>query len=83
MKRRLFEKGLEKALERKEPDTPRRAKKLDGKGEAHLIAIACSKTPTGRNNWTLKMLAEELVTLEVVDTISSVKKLVYPSRKEC
>lgn len=44
-------------------------RKLDGVGEAKLIQLACSKPPEGRSSWTLRMLADELVTLEVVDSI--------------
>jgi hypothetical protein len=44
--------------------------KLDGDGEARLIALACSEAPDGRKHWTLQMLADRLVVLDVVDTIS-------------
>jgi hypothetical protein len=43
---------------------------LDGDGEARLIQIACSKPPEGRNRWTLQMIADKLVELEVVESIS-------------
>ena len=61
--------GLEAALERKPPDRvyPRR---LDGAREAHLVALACSPAPAGRERWTLRLLATELVRLAVVETIS-------------
>ncbi len=42
---------------------------MDGAGEARLVALACSKAPTGRVSWTLQMLADRLVELEVVDSI--------------
>lgn len=45
-------------------------RKLDGAGEARLVALACSKAPHGREKWTLQLLADELVTLAVVDEIS-------------
>jgi transposase len=45
-------------------------RKLDGAGEARLIQLACSKAPDGRDKWTLQLLADELVTLAVVDEIS-------------
>lgn len=45
-------------------------RKLDGAGEARLVALACSKAPNGREKWTLQLLADELVTLAVVDEIS-------------
>ena len=61
--------GLDAALERKPPDRvyPRR---LDGAQEAHLVALACSAPPAGRERWTLRLLARELVRLEVVETVS-------------
>ncbi len=43
---------------------------LDGNGEAHLVALACSAAPDGRARWSLRLLADELVRLEVVDGIS-------------
>jgi hypothetical protein len=46
-------------------------RKLDGRGEAQLVALACSKAPDGREHWSLQLLADELVTLAVVDGISS------------
>ena len=48
----------------------RRQKKLDGQGEAHLIALACGKPPEGRASWTLKLLADRLVEREIVESIS-------------
>ena len=45
-------------------------KKLDGKGEARLIALACSKPPEGRAKWTLRLLADKMVELEIVDEIA-------------
>jgi len=64
------EQGLEAALARKRP-TGRQYRKLDGAQEAQLIALACSAPPTGRARWTLKLLADKLVTLDVVDRISA------------
>jgi transposase len=63
--------GLEAALQRKEQARPRRERKLDGEGEAHLIALACSQPPEGRDRWTLQLLADQLVRLEVVESISA------------
>ena len=63
--------GLEAALERKEQAHPRRERKLDGEGEARLIALACSEPPQSRDRWTLQLLADELVRLEVVESISA------------
>ena len=62
--------GLEAALGRKKQACPSRERKLDGEGEARLIAVACSEPPEGRDRWTLELLADELVRLEVVDSIS-------------
>ena len=61
--------GLEAALQRKAPDRLYQ-RKLDGEQEAHLIALACSAPPEGRQCWTLQLLAERLVALDVVDTVS-------------
>lgn len=61
--------GLEAALERKKQARPPREYKLDGEGEARLIAVACSEAPEGRDRWTLELLAHELVLLKVVDSI--------------
>ena len=59
--------GLAAALWRRRP--PARPRKLDGAGEAHLIALACSAPPAGRRRWALRLLADRLVELEVVDAI--------------
>ncbi len=56
--------GMEAALQRKP-----RPSKLDGVAQAELVRLACSTPPPGRARWTLKLLAAELVALEVVDTI--------------
>ncbi len=61
--------GLEAAVDRKAPDRAYR-RKLDGQQEAHLVALACSAPPEGRKRWTLRLLAERLVRLEVVDAVS-------------
>jgi transposase len=62
------EEGLQDALSRK-PTAGHRLRKLDGEGEARLIAVACSPAPEGRERWTLELLADKLVELKVVDTI--------------
>ena len=69
VRRQCVEEGLEAALERKHPDRVY-ARTLDGVGEAHLVALACSDPPTGRERWTLRLLADELVRLEVVAAVS-------------
>ena len=61
--------GLQAALERKKR-TRERSRKLDGEGEARLVSLACSEPPAGRARWTLRMLGDRLVELEVVDSIS-------------
>jgi hypothetical protein len=68
--RQLFvEEGLQAALS---PRPSRRVweYKLDGTGEAHLIALACSAPPAGQARWTLRLLAEKMVDLAYVDTLS-------------
>ena len=69
VRRRFVEQGVDAAVGRKQRDRPGRQRKLDGRGEARLIALACSAPPGGRKEWTLKLLADKLVELEVVDTI--------------
>jgi transposase len=61
--------GIEVAVNRRE-QTCRRKRIIDGEKEAHLIAIACSKAPTGRSDWTLQMLADKMVELKHVDRVS-------------
>jgi hypothetical protein len=65
----VFE-GLEAALQRKTREHPPVARKLDGAGEAQLIALACSKPPTGYAKWTMQLYADKLVELQVVESIS-------------
>ncbi len=69
VRRRYVADGLDAALTRKAPNrvSPRR---LDGAAEAHLVALACGDPPAGRERWTLRLLADELVRLEVVETVS-------------
>jgi transposase len=69
VRQRFVEQGFEAAL------VPARSKriytrKLDGKQEAKLIALACSKPPAGKNRWTLRLLADEAVELQIVDSLS-------------
>lgn len=63
------EQGLIAALNRK-PNPHPKQKKMDGQQEAHLIALCCSSPPEGRSSWTMKLLADELVRLEIFDTVS-------------
>jgi len=69
VRERFVEEGFDAAL------LPKRgqrvyARKLDGRQEARLIALACSRPPAGKARWTLRMLADEMVELEVVDSLS-------------
>ena len=66
---RCVEEGPDAAL-RPRPSGQLRLRKLDGAQEAHLIAVACSPPPEGRKRWTLRLLADKLVKLEVVDAVS-------------
>ncbi len=68
VRQELVESGLEAALYRCKP-TGRQYRKLEGAQEAQLIALACSTAPEGRARWTLKLLAQRMVELEVVDAI--------------
>jgi len=70
VRQRFVEQGFEAALERKQRDKPPRPIKLDGRAEARLIALACSQPPEGRAVWTMQLLADKLVELEVVESIS-------------
>ncbi len=69
LRQRLVEDGFDAALVRK-PRLRQRPPKLDGEKEARLVALACSSPPEGRARWTLQLLADKLVELQVVDSIS-------------
>lgn len=70
VRKRAVEEGPTAALERKRRLTPPTPAKLDGDGEARLVALACSQPPEGRSHWTMQLLADELVVLGVVDAVS-------------
>ncbi len=70
VRQRLVEDGLDAALTHKPQCRPSRQPVLDGAAEARLIAVACSEPPDGRAAWTLKLLADRLVELEVVESVS-------------
>lgn len=70
LRRRLVTEGFEVVLEGKSRESSPTPPLLDGKGEAKLIALRLGKPPAGYGRWTLHLLAEELVALEVVDSIS-------------
>jgi Homeodomain-like domain len=61
--------GLDAALDRKPPARQYR-RTLDGRQEARLVALACSAPPEGRKRWTLRLLSERLVALQVVESVS-------------
>ncbi len=69
VKRRFVEEGLEVALEKRKP-TRQYVKKADGDFEAHLITLSCSQPPEGYARWSLRLLADKMVELEHVDSVS-------------
>ncbi len=70
VRQRFVECGFRETLDGKRPDEPPRAKLLDGKQEAQIIATRLGQPPTGYANWTLRLLARKVVELEIVETIS-------------
>jgi len=70
LKKRFVEEGLAAALERKQREKPPREVIFDGAFEARLIALACSKTPEGRQRWTVRLLAEKAVELNLALSVS-------------
>lgn len=70
VRQRLVEEGLSVALNRQEQQN-RRQRLLDGEKEAHLIALTCSSPPEGQGRWTMKMLAERMVQLGHLESISN------------
>jgi hypothetical protein len=69
VKQRFVEEGFEVCLERK-PMSKVKEKKADGEVEAHLIALSCSKAPKGFSRWSLRLLAERMVEMQYVESIS-------------
>jgi transposase len=69
VRKQYFEEGLEAALNRRPPNREYH-RKLDGEQEARLIALACSEPPEGQARWSLRLLADRMVELEVVDDLS-------------
>ena len=69
VRKRFVEEGLEEALSRK-PVTNVHRRKITGDEEAHLIALCCSPAPEGYATWTLRMLADKMVELDIVDSVS-------------
>ena len=70
VRKRYVVEGLDAAIERKKQCRPSRQRVLDGEKEARLVALCCSKVPAGRGRWTIRMLADQLVELQIDDTIS-------------
>jgi len=70
LKKRFIEEGLPAAIERKKRLTPPREIQFGGEFEAHLLALACSEVPEGRNRWTIRLLAEKMVELKMVQSVS-------------
>lgn len=68
VRKKFVQQGLEAAVQRQRP-TGRQYRKLDGAQEARLAAVACSSPPAGQARWTMKLLADKLVELEVVEAI--------------
>ena len=70
LKKRFVEEGLEAALTRKRPEKPPREVIFGGEFEARLIALACSDPPEGRERWTVRLLAEKAVELDLAASVS-------------
>jgi hypothetical protein len=68
IRKKFVQQGLQAAVQRQRP-TGRLYRKLDGAQEARLAALACSPPPEGQARWTMKLLADKLVELEVVEAI--------------
>lgn len=98
VRQRLVEDGLEAALNRKKQERPSREIVLDGEKEAKLVALCCSPAPSGAAQWTLRLLADKLVELDIVERVShetvrkclkkrteamEEKDVVYPTGREC
>lgn len=69
LRQRLVKRGFDAALEHGNRGSYR-AKALDGRAEAHVIALACGKPPAGRKRWTFRLLADQAVALSIVDSCS-------------
>lgn len=70
LKERLVKYGLDAALERKKPCLPSRRLLFDGEFEARLTQLACSAAPDGRSRWTVRLLRDKLIELEIVPSVS-------------
>ena len=70
IRERFVEQGLEAALNRKKQERPSQQPLFDGEAEAHLIALSCSEPPPGHARWTLRLLADKVVEMEIVASTS-------------
>jgi hypothetical protein len=70
LKKRFVEEGFTSALNRKKRIKPPREIQFGGEFEAHLLALACSEAPEGRQRWTVRLLAEKMVELQIVPSVS-------------
>ena len=70
IRKRLVLEGLEAALNRNKQTRPSRRKILDGEKEAKVVALCCGSAPSGHAHWTLRLLAERVVELDIVESIS-------------
>lgn len=70
VRKRLVTRGVDAALNRKKQDRPSRLPRFDGAAEARLTQLACGPAPDGRSRWTLELLAEHAVALNIVETVS-------------
>ena len=70
IRERFVEQGLEAALHRKKQERPSRPPLFDGAAEAHLIALRCAEPPAGHARWTLRLLADKVVELDIVASAS-------------
>lgn len=68
VRQRLVEQGLEDALVRRQAEQSAR-RKIDGEAEAKMIALACSAPPKGQKRWTIRLLADQMVELKIVDSV--------------
>ena len=70
LKKQFVEEGITSALNRKKRVKPPREIQFGGEFEAHLLALACSEVPEGRQRWTVRLLAEKMVELQIVPSVS-------------
>ena len=71
LKKQFVEEGLWSAIERKQRIKPPREVIFGGEFEAHLLALVCSEAPEGRERWTMQLLAEKMIELKFVETVST------------